>query len=57
MLELRAATALARLLVSDRRQEQARQLLEPVCASFSEELPTRDITDARALVVQLLIFP
>ena len=53
MLELRAATAYARLLVTHERQEQARQLLEPVCSSFSEELPTRDITDARVLVVQI----
>ena len=53
MLELRAAAAYARVLVSHGRQEQALQLLEPVCALFSEELPTRDITDARALVAQL----
>ena len=53
MLELRAAMAYAQLLVSQGRHEQARQLLEPVCASFSEEMPTQDIARARVLVAEL----
>lgn len=36
-LELRAATSLAGLLRERRRTDEARGLLNPICASFSEE--------------------
>lgn len=53
MFELRASTTYAQLLASEGSYAQARQLLEPACVAFSEELPTRDIDHARTLVTQL----
>jgi class 3 adenylate cyclase/tetratricopeptide (TPR) repeat protein len=53
MLELRATTSYAQVLVDRGRNERARQLLEPMCASFSAEPPTPDIAQARALAAQL----
>ena len=53
MLELRAATCYAQLLVNQRQHVHARQLLQPVCASFSDQPQTREINDARTLLAQL----
>ena len=49
-LELRAATSLARLLLDDGRRDEARDLLNPVHAGFTEGLDTSDLIDAKALL-------
>jgi predicted ATPase len=46
---LRAATCLGRLLHASGRSAEARALLTPVHASFSEGFGTRDLKEARAL--------
>jgi predicted ATPase len=52
-LELRAATSLARLWQSQRKGEEARQLLEPVYSWFTEGFDTADLIDAKALLDEL----
>jgi adenylate cyclase len=52
-LELRAATSLARLLAGRGRREEARQVLAPVYAAFTEGFATADLRAARALLDQL----
>jgi predicted ATPase len=47
---LRAATSLARLYQTQRRPAPARAVLEPVLASFTEGLDSRDVTSAAALL-------
>jgi predicted ATPase len=51
--ELRAAMSLARLWRDQGKVEQARQLLGPVNGWFTEGFDTRDLKDAKALLVQL----
>ncbi len=53
MLELRAALSLARLLAGQGRRREARDLLDPVYAWFTEGLDTADLVDARTLLDQL----
>ena len=48
-LELRAATGLARLWHGQGRREEARDLLKPVYAWFTEGLDTADLIEAREL--------
>jgi len=48
--ELRAATSLARLYKTQRRPAPARAVLEPVLATFTEGLDSRDVTSAAALL-------
>jgi class 3 adenylate cyclase/predicted ATPase len=50
LCELRARISHARLLVKQGQQEDARDLLAPVYASFSEGLETRQLKEAAALV-------
>jgi DNA-binding SARP family transcriptional activator/predicted ATPase len=52
-LELRAARALARLWAGEGRATEARDLLAPVYASFTEGLHTPDLNDAHALLERL----
>jgi len=52
-LVLRAARALARLWAGSGRTVEARDLLEPIYASFAEGLATPDLTVARALLSSL----
>ena len=52
-LELRAAVSLARLWQRQGRLGEARQLLEPLYAWFSEGFDTVDLVDARALLAAL----
>jgi predicted ATPase len=52
-LELRAASALARLWAGSGRTAEARGLLAPVHASFAEGLVTPDLETARALLSSL----
>jgi predicted ATPase len=51
--ELRAATSLARLWRDQGRHEEARALLEPVYAWFSEGFDTSDLIEAKALLHEL----
>ena len=51
--ELRAATRLARLWRDQDRRAEARALLAPLYAWFSEGFATRDLKDAQALLLVL----
>jgi hypothetical protein len=48
--ELRAATSLARLWRDQGKRAEARALLAPVYATFTEGFGTRDLIDAKALL-------
>jgi class 3 adenylate cyclase/predicted ATPase len=48
--ELRAATSLAQLWQTQGKAEDARALLQPIYASFTEGLTTRDLVRAKALL-------
>ena len=50
LLELRAATSLARLLGEQTRREEARELLAPIHDWFTEGFDTPDLKDATALL-------
>jgi class 3 adenylate cyclase/tetratricopeptide (TPR) repeat protein len=52
-LELRAATDLARLWLSQGKRAEARDVLESVYGRFSEGFDTRDLKEANALLAQL----
>ena len=51
--ELRAATSLARLWQRQGKRDQARALLAPLYAWFTEGFDTRDLQDAKALLEEL----
>ena len=51
--ELRAATSLARLWRDQGKRADARDLLAPVYAWFTEGFDTRDLLEAKALLDQL----
>src|ERR671917_27181 len=51
--ELRTATSLARLRKSQRRRQEATDLLAPVYARFGEGLDTADLVSAKALLDEL----
>ncbi len=51
--ELRAATSLARLWRDQGKRAEARALLAPVYATFTEGFTTRDLVDAKALLEEL----
>jgi predicted ATPase len=48
--ELRAATSLARLWREQSRKEEARELLAPIYARFTEGFETADLRTAKALI-------
>jgi predicted ATPase len=52
-IELRAATSLARLWRDQGKHAEARDLLAPVYAWFTEGFDTRDLQDAKALLEEL----
>jgi adenylate cyclase len=52
-LELRAATSLARLWQRQGKRDEARDLLAPVYAWFTEGFDTKDLRDAKALLEEL----
>ena len=52
--ELRAATALAKVLFEEGQRREAFELLAPIQAWFKEGLDTRDLKDAAALLALLL---
>jgi len=51
--ELRATTSLGRLLRRQGRTTEARDLLAPIYAWFTEGFATRDLIDAKALLEEL----
>jgi predicted ATPase len=51
--ELRAATSLARLWRDQGKRAEARDLLAPVYAWFTEGFDTRDLVEAKALLAEL----
>ena len=51
--ELRAAVSLSRLLADQGRRDEARDLLTPIYAWFSEGFDTPDLLDAKALLAEL----
>jgi predicted ATPase len=51
--ELRAATSLARLWRDRGKRSEARELLAPIYAWFTEGFDTRDLQDAKALLEEL----
>ena len=53
ILELRAATSLARLWRDQGKRDEARELLAPVYGWFTEGFDTRDLKEARALLDEL----
>ncbi len=52
-LELRTAMSLARLLIGQGHREQARELLAPIHATFTEGFETADLVEAAALLAEL----
>jgi predicted ATPase len=52
-LELRAAMSLARLLRTQERADEARALLTPLYAWFTEGFDTSDLREAKALLEEL----
>jgi hypothetical protein len=50
MLELRAAIALARLLMRTGRESEARNILNEICAWFTEGFDTPEFKTARSLL-------
>jgi predicted ATPase len=53
LFELRAAASLARLLACQGRREEARGLLGPVYARFTEGFDTTDLKETRTLLDKL----
>ena len=51
--ELRAATSLARLWEAQGKTAEARELLAPIYAWFTEGFDTQNLKDARALLEEL----
>jgi len=49
-LELRGANSLARLMIAERRPDEARAILEPVYNFFTEGFTTGDLVEAKALL-------
>jgi len=57
LFELRAALSLGRLLKSRGHIAEARNLLVPLCAGFTEGFDVPDLKDARALLDELNLAP
>ena len=55
LLELRAATSLARLLRDQGKPQQARELLAPIYGWFTEGFDTLDLKEAKALLDELAL--
>ncbi|MBI3390069.1 MAG: hypothetical protein HY027_20245, partial [Deltaproteobacteria bacterium] len=53
LVELRATTSLARFLARHGRTDEARALLAPLYATFTEGFDTPDLQDAKALLAEL----
>ena len=55
MLELRAATSLARFWKTRNKVDEARGILNSVCVKFNERVDNRELTDARTVLEQLRV--
>jgi predicted ATPase len=55
MLELRAATSLARLWKTRSKVDEARRILNAVCAKFHEGVDNFDLKEARTVLAQLRV--
>jgi predicted ATPase len=55
MLELRAATSLARLWKTRSKVDEARRILNAVCAKFPERVDNFDLKEARTVLAQLRV--
>jgi class 3 adenylate cyclase/predicted ATPase len=55
MLELRAATSLARLWKTRNKVDEARRILNAVCAKFHEGVDNFDLKEARTVLAQLRV--
>ena len=53
LLELRAATSLARLWSDEGKRAKARELLAPIHGWFTEGFDTLDLKEAKALLDEL----
>jgi predicted ATPase len=53
LLELRAATSMARLWGDQGKRKEAHELLAPVYAWFTEGFDTPDLKEAKALIAEL----
>jgi predicted ATPase len=53
LLELRAATDLARLQMAQGQPPEARKVLAPVYASFTAGCDAKDLKEAKAVLVEL----
>jgi predicted ATPase len=49
-LELQASLGLAKLLLKQGQQKEARDLLAPICSWFTEGFDTPDLKEAKALL-------
>ena len=52
-LELRASVSFGRLLRTENRRDEARALLTPIYASFTDGLDSLDLREAKALLDDL----
>lgn len=57
MLELRAATSMARLLRKSSKFDRAKRMLDAVCSKFSERSTNPDVREARAVLAQCTVAP
>ena len=55
MLELRAATSLARLWRQLNKVDEATRILHSVCAKFNEAVDNRDLSEAKTVLAQLRV--
>ncbi len=55
LLELRVALSLGSLLISLRRSEEARNLIEPICGRFTEGYDTPDLILAKSMLALLSV--
>jgi predicted ATPase len=53
LLELRAATSLARLWQQQGKKDEARQMLAEIYGWFTEGFDTKDLQEAKALLAEL----
>jgi predicted ATPase len=55
MLELRAATSLARFWKTRNKVDEARGILDSVCVKFKEGVDNRELSEAKTVLAQLRV--